>query len=381
MEKIGSKILVAVCALSILVSQGVGAVSSGGIGGRPAQPDADNPRTQSIFINTVETGQKADDVVRVSNNSDETQTIIIYAVDGVVTNTGSYTCKQASEDRQSVGSWTNISQGEVTLDSGTYVDVPFTIDVPDNADVGEHNGCIVFENKNEEATESNGVMLRTRQAVRSIVLVPGDLKREVTLDSLNLQLLSEKQTAEVSLKNRGNVSADVDVKVNIDNVFGSTVQSVGGQYPILPDDKLDLIFSDKKLYFWGGWYWQWSEITYGEKAGTYGVPENDEEKVSNASEKKLVFIMPALPAILIYGFAILLVAGIFVWKLASKKRKQSNFKKWQHYTVKEDDTLESIAKDRGVGWKKIAKVNNLTAPYTIKNGDELRVPSRKKATK
>lgn len=159
------------------------AQQSGGIGGRPANPDPDNPRTQSIFIHTLEAGSSVDDSVLVSNRTGEERTIEIYAVDGVVTNTGAYTCEQRSESRDGVGRWISLAESEVTLQYGEERIVDFTLQMPEIADIGEHNGCIVFESKRDLDEQSGGIRINTRQALRVVATIPGDLKREVNISS------------------------------------------------------------------------------------------------------------------------------------------------------------------------------------------------------
>ncbi len=48
------------------------------------------------------------------------------------------------------------------------------------------------------------------------------------------------------------------------------------------------------------------------------------------------------------------------------------------YTVKSGDTLSSIGQRLGVPWPDIAKANNISSPYRIYPGDELRIPKTAK---
>src|SRR5574344_1228113 len=77
----------------------------GAVGGRPANPDPDNPRTRSIFIYTLKAGESKSDQIYLSNNGDTAETVELFAVDGTVSNTGAYTCKQNVEPREDVGAW------------------------------------------------------------------------------------------------------------------------------------------------------------------------------------------------------------------------------------------------------------------------------------
>ncbi len=44
------------------------------------------------------------------------------------------------------------------------------------------------------------------------------------------------------------------------------------------------------------------------------------------------------------------------------------------YTVQKGDTLFNIAQGKGVNWEIIAELNNLKAPYTLKQGSTLKIP-------
>jgi hypothetical protein len=128
----------------------VAAIEYGGFGGRPAYPRPDNPRTESIFIHTLEPGSVKEDGLLAINNSEEKKTVIIYAADYTPSTGGSFACKQFDEAKTDVGSWIILEKTEVTLEPQTKELVPFKITVPENADTGEHNGCILIQEKKEK---------------------------------------------------------------------------------------------------------------------------------------------------------------------------------------------------------------------------------------
>ena len=88
-------------------------VGASGIGGRPANPNPENPRTQSIFIHTFEETCRTEDEIIVANNTDQTNTIELYATDGAVTNTGAFTCQQRAEPHTDIGTWIRLEQASV----------------------------------------------------------------------------------------------------------------------------------------------------------------------------------------------------------------------------------------------------------------------------
>lgn len=366
-------ILVALTLVSLSTS-GVSAAQNGGIGGRPANPDPDKPRTQSIFIFSLDHGQSKSDQVLVSNNSETTKRIKIYPVDGVVTNTGAYTCRQASEALQDLGAWIQIDSTLVTLEPGQTEKVNFTVSVPQNADVGEHNGCIAFEDADDVGVAQGAVRVHTRQAIRVVETVPGDLHRQVDISSFTASTNSKSQHYDLALENKGNVSADVDTKVTVKNIFGQTVSSNGGSYPVLANQKLQLPFETTVTPFFGGWYQVQATISYNKAAGTFGLETDKNELVSKQSGVQVVFIAPSPLGALCLIVLALIVVGLFAWVVYRRRQKNEALHTWGDYTVQPGDTLESLATPTGLGWKRLARLNSIKAPYTLTPGQEIRLP-------
>lgn len=363
----------AVAAVCLLGSSSAGA-ATGGIGGRPADPDPDNPRSQSIFINTVDRGKSAEDKVLVSNGSDETKTIEIYVVDGVVTNTGAYTCRQRAEPLSGSGRWIQLSQNEVTLGPDSKLEIPFIVSVPDNADVGEHNACLVFEEKDDAGQASGNIRLHTRQAVRAVTTVPGDLHREIKLDSFSVKSSEGNTTFSLTTSNKGNVSADVSIKVYLVSMFNKTKYDNGGVYPVLPNEKLDLTYEQTDGPFWGGWYDARVAIEYNTNAGMLGF-DKSADRAEVFSENQMIFIAPSAGAIGVMSVvALAILTGLLAWVLGVReKSKREN--SWVKYSIVKGDTLEDIATKRGVSWKVIAKYNQIRAPFTLQEGQSIKVPA------
>lgn len=364
---------------ALLSAVPVGAIAVGGIGGRPANPDPDNPRTQSIFIMSLDRGETGKDEVLVVNNSGEQQTIRLYAVDGVVTNTGSYTCRQESDARTDLGDWISISKDEVTLADGKNVTVPFSVAMPTNADVGEHNGCIVFEAKDNtedsQASEGGNVRVKTRQAIRVVATVPGDLSREISITNFTVVKNDGQPTYNVALKNVGNVSADVDVKVSVTSLLGNEIYSNGGGYPILSDSELSLQFVQEDTPMFGGLYAAEATVEYNEDVTKLGTSSGN--TITKSSGEKLVYIKPTLAGGLIMLATLVAVVGVVVWYVMTKLRHKKVVTSGNTHVVKKNDTIQSVAEHYSMGWKRLAAINKIKAPYVLKEGQVLHVSVKK----
>lgn len=373
-----SIVLLAIFTLSL--GPVVSAVSLNGIGGRPANPDQSNPRTQSIFIMQIDKGDTEGDAVRVVNGSNSIQTVELYAVDGMVTNTGAYTCRQENDARTGVGAWTHISQGTVNLKANSSKDIPFTVSMPNSADTGEHNGCIVIQAASQASSSEGGVNIQTRQAIRLAVTVPGELRRELSLVSFSVDLdNSNNPVYRTSLKNVGNVSTDADIGVKLKNMFGSEVYKNSGGYPVMSNQKLDVAYNQKNFQpLFGGWYTARATIKYSKNVGIVGVDLQDNQLSEIVSEDKVIFIPPSSKGLIIIATALiasLLATGIYLWRRSALTRDR---RESIEHTVKRGETIQSIADDYEVDWKRIVVTNSIRPPYSLKDGQVIHVPKTSK---
>lgn len=379
--------------VATLASAAAGAISGqGGIGGRPANPDSDNPRTESIFIYTLDKGATKEDAVNVINNSNEKQTIEVYVTDGSISNDGAFACKQQAEEQTGVGKWATLSKHEVTLESMQTEKVDMTVKVPDAVEVGEHNGCVVFQKKNDPGEEKGGMRVQTRSALRLAVTIPGNLYRDVTLKDFSVTQSSEGRKYRVTAKNIGNVSVDADVRVGLRNIFGRTVMlesydkkidTLGGVHTIVPElstngesaGRIELNYEENTKLFWGGFYTAQATAQYNSDASVIGSKAG--HTITKYSDEVRIFIMPSIQAILLMLIPLFALIGLIAWLIGRRYGAAYREKNWGYHTVKQGETIESIARAYRIKWKKLARVNELKAPYIIKPGRRVSVPIKR----
>ncbi|MGH7196877.1 MAG: LysM peptidoglycan-binding domain-containing protein [Candidatus Saccharimonadales bacterium] len=354
----------------LLMAAPAHAIESFGVGALPANPRPDNPRTSSIFVHEIGPGESVQDAVRVINNTQEEKTLSVYAVDSELSSDGAFACAQAVEEKKSVGSWIKLAKQEVVLKPSTSETIDFTITAPKNASVGEHNGCIAVQDLKKNEATPNGIVLSFRSALRVAVTVPGDVRANLTLKELGIQQREKQLIASPVLHNDGNVSLDTDVKVRLRNVFGMQLAEAGGTFPILPGatSKFNL---ELERPFWGGWYQISGNVTYerlqsGQKkagqAQTLGVPATWQ------------FVVPHPVALAVevgLAAASLLAASVLV--LVKRRKRQLKLLSVS-YAVKPGETLEQIAARYNIPWRRLAKLNQLKAPYTLRPNQILHVP-------
>ena len=341
------------------------AIEYGGIGGRPAFPDKDVPRSSSIFIHTLLPGATTTDGVQVINNTNETVSLIVYAADPVSSTDGGFACRQRGGPRVNAGSWITLENDQVTLPPQQNTIVPFTITVPKSADVGEHNACILVQEKKGGADGGAGISLSVRTGIRVAFTIPGELVRQLAITNLILQRRDDADwTISPIIENTGNVSVDTTAIINIQSVFGSDPQDLESTFPILRDDTARWNFK-LPASFWGGWYRASLTVHYDTGSG---------ERTTLAGPTIRFFVPPQGVAVVVYLFVIFVLIGAGIMVVLFRRRARWIKETWLLYAVKKEDTLESLAAKHKVSWKLIAHVNDINPPYNITDL-KIRVPS------
>jgi hypothetical protein len=352
----------------------VHAVEYGGLGGVPANPDPDNPRTKSIFVYTLSPGQSKQDGINVVNNTGEVKTIEVYSADSEIASGGSFACRQKVESRNLVGKWITLTQNEVVLSPNSSQVVPFNVVVPNDANVGEHNGCIVIQEKQGGSGQAgNGVQLSFRSALRVAVTIPGDIVKDIQFSELTAKREAKKYTLKAQLKNKGNVSLDTDIKVNVNSLLNKRVYQNGGTYPLLAQKNMVELNFDFSRPFWGGIYRLSGSADYNGDANA-PLGSSAAKNVRKKAPMRLLFVPPQ-PLALALELLLLLLVIVLAWMLCRRLRSRwKAMKKWETYKVRTGDTLVKLAERRGDKWKNIAKINKLRPPYELKKGMVIKLP-------
>lgn len=358
----------------IIIASTSSFADSSGIGGKPANPDPNNPRTQSIFVKRIAPGDSVSDNVEVINGSNVSKNISIYSTDSITSSGGAFACAQAADPVKSVGDWIKLSQKTVTVAPNSKIIVPFNINVPKGAEPGEQDGCIVLQEE-KEPTLQGGISLSFRTAIRVAILVNGEIVKNISAIGLNTSFNDTKLILSPEVKNTGNVSIDTTIETTLKSFFGQTIDTKTNTYPVLRGQLTNWNFEFDKP-FWGGFYEASYELSY-DKSNNF-IGSNSEGTVIQwiSGPKKMVFVLPNLLAIIIELSVVTALVLIPTRIILNRNRKLEVEKTWLKYTI-ENEQLQDIAKRYNIPWKQLAKVNNLTAPYTLKIGQILMVPPKK----
>jgi len=348
---------------------------SGGIGGRPSNPDPANNRSQSIFIKEIKPGAIANDSVDVINNDDTEKTILVYATDSAKSSGGAFACAQAVDAKTGVGSWIALEQTTVTVAAHSTVKVPFTITSPANAEPGELDGCIVLQEQ-KEATQQGGIALSFRTAIRVATFTPGNIIKNIDTLGIDVRQANESVTLSPSVKNTGNVSLDTKVTTAIKSLFGTTIASKDNTFPTLRDQVTQWnIAMDKP--FWGGLYSASYAISYDASDNHIGETKDDTQKTIQGQSVYFVAAPSPVAALIELAVLIGIVIGIVKY-FAYRIHKKTVDEKWVDHTIIEVEQLQDVAARHGISWKLLAKANKLKAPYSLPIGTTIKVPHLQK---
>ncbi len=378
--------LVALCSVivsSFFLYASASAINYGGIGGRPVYSNPSNPRTQSIFIFTLKPGQSGSNAVEVQNDTNQTQTITVDAVDSELATGGQFTCKQAVEPKTDVGAWINLQSTSVTVPANSTRDVPFTVTVPDSntISVGEHDGCITLQASSQTAAPSNknGIVLSFRTAIRVVVTIPGKLVKKLGITSVKVANGSDgSYLVTPSIDNQGNVSLDAKLHLQLLSFYGASSQTVDeGTMPVLPQSSMVSSY-DLNHPFWGGFYVARATVSYNDDPNTgLGLQDNSNQKIL-VMDSAVFFATPKPLAAIIEIIVLLAVVLALYWLIRTRKFNRQVNTSWEKYIVKHGDTLEKLAERTGVSWKKLAVSNKIKAPYTLTEKQTIKLPPKPK---
>ena len=376
-------------ALPFFVAQ---ALSSGGVGGYPANPDPNIPHSESWFIYSLDLGESKEDALLIFNTSDEIKTVKLYAVDSVPSNQGNFALAAEDAPKEDLGGWLKLAETFITLEPGESREVPFTIAIPGNADVGEHSGGIIIQKSSlAEALSQTGASIVTRVGIRVYETVPGEIVKKIELDEFAVKLAAPENQKpfygiDLSVSNKSTVSLTPKVDLEI---RGWGKIDYDDFEDIISLKNLRLFFTgqeDFPIHFFSGetlakdWqllrgqkvstHWEWLKPKFGyftfQAKITY---EGDNGPQILETAKISVWVVPWAELGVIGGILGFIILLIILKKLFSKT------KKWQPYKAQKGDQLVALAEIRGVGWKKAAKVNKLKTPL-LKEGQIILLPPK-----
>lgn len=157
----------AVPALLAILAAPVGAASGGGVGAAPAPGAPGVLAGGGYFAPTVTLGSTWSSSLLVANDGGTAGPIVVYAADGLASETSGAVYSDAGQPLRSAGAWVQPEFQTVTVPAQGQATVHFSVTVPPSATPGDHLAGIVAQP--ESPVESGSGQIRVNVVARSVV--------------------------------------------------------------------------------------------------------------------------------------------------------------------------------------------------------------------
>lgn len=220
------------------------AISSGGLGIYPNKSEWNlkNGASKSWFVYDLNPGEIKNSKVDIKNDSDQSVTLKIYPVDAVTTKDGSFAPQSEDSVKKGVGSWINMSTTEISLNPNEVKTVDFVINVPTSAEIGDHMGAIIVQNKKLSGSEiGTAVQVINRLGARIYITVIGEKIEKLEITNFDKTIENGKVVFQLNLVNEGNTRITPKGEIEIKDKNGIVVDKIElTQREIFPKDTIVL---------------------------------------------------------------------------------------------------------------------------------------------
>ena len=187
--------------------------------------------TRPNFTRAVSPGQRVVDHVAVSNFSRKPLTFDLYAADAFNTDKGEFSLAPKATQAEDAGAWVELKKSKLTVPARSKTIVPVSIDVPRNAQPGDHTGGIVasLTTGAEAASGTSGkVAVEQRVGTRLYLRVIGEVRSALTVTDVSLAydapsnpVAGGTATVTYTVDNPGNTRMSGPVEVEVAGPFGA----------------------------------------------------------------------------------------------------------------------------------------------------------------
>ncbi|MFJ1784269.1 WxL protein peptidoglycan domain-containing protein [Streptomyces anulatus] len=282
---------------------------------RPATgPSGERP---SLYLFAAP-GTTLTDRVTVTNKTAKPLTLRLYAADAYNTpRDGGFAVRDRNEKQRSIGAWARTDRDTVTVGPRASVTVPLTIEVPENAEPGDHSGALIALDERVEATRRGALAVGVRRAVgaRIHLRVNGPTVPALSVEDIRIERHrplvpgtgTSRAVISYTLHNRGNVTLAPAVALRAEGLFGRTLLKRGlTKLPaeLLPRQQVRLTET-----------WE-------------GAPQLDRAEVeltatAKGTRESAAVAFLAVPWLLAGALAVLVAAGTALWARARRRRTRT----------------------------------------------------------
>lgn len=363
------KLIVVAALLSILTFSGTTSASLFGV-------KLDPENKLSSFEFSYDGGNVIEGEVTIVNMEKDTPVSVrLSGTDAKINTTGNFYYKSSDEEQTKIGKWLTVEEPITEVQAGESAQVKFKIELPEKITPGIYAGGISAEEvtaaKKTTASEGFSATVKTRIIKKILLNVEGEVISKFNFNSYAFKENKSNKIFYFNIENEGNTLLAAEGQIDIKNSNGSIVDTIPvSAKGILQEESFN------GAYNWAD-YPQWGKY---EATITMVISEYDPftetytqlETVSDSVSFELTNYPSIMPYIYgIIAFLILLILWII--------KKKLYLSKCVEYITKEDDTIQSIANETGMNWKKMVKINHIKPPYDVQPGMKLLIRPKKNA--
>ena len=177
------------------------------------------------FGYSIDPGGAVDDAFVISNHDVLPLDLALYGADGFTTDAGQLDVVTKDTPSVALGSWIRFPSPSVTVPAGGSVEVPFTVNVPDNAEPGDYAGAVITSLAQPSAEQ--GLSVDRRLGIRMHLRVGGALAPALAVTGMTIDYHDTlnpfgagEATVSYTLENTGNARLTAGQSVSITGPFG-----------------------------------------------------------------------------------------------------------------------------------------------------------------
>lgn len=342
------------------------------------------------FTFEIEPGQQSESSIIVKNLGNTSLKTTFYSADATHSNMGTFAITSNAKEQRHIGTWVKFANSNQIIPPKQEVEIPFTVQVPENTPPGNYGGGIAVEatpindtntfiendegdlEKVEEAKSQ--VQVTSRLITKIFVKIPGEKKTNVTWTNFSYTSKENghRPSFSFSFKNTGNTIITAEPIIRFSGFPPLETKELKlSTITLQPGTAINDVIERWNDQPGIGIYSAKATVTFSE----YDIIENT--KINPWTEIRSVPLINLTPWYIIV-IIILVVFGIIAtitWRVIGKKIYLKNC---YTYTVKQGETIVDIAKTHRANWKKIAKTNKLKPPFALQKDQKILVPKLKK---
>ncbi|MEZ4087393.1 MAG: DUF916 domain-containing protein [Candidatus Gracilibacteria bacterium] len=179
---------------------------------------ADEGSNQDWFVEYLAPGQQKQEAIQISNFSPEPKELSIYVADTATNEGKTFQTKNLHENSDDVSDWIHLPIQKITLQSGESRILSTNFIIPKNAGVGLHTGAIIVR--------ENGSEFSIEKGVRIYMNITGPVIENGSIQSVSSTQTGNLYKVNVQTANTGTVDYKTDYTVQLQDIFGTTHQTV-----------------------------------------------------------------------------------------------------------------------------------------------------------